>query len=158
MQTKRRWAPGHNARATHRAGALAGCIATLAVVLSVAACGHGSAVDPISVDADSAVVPRAVCGPGSSPETGLQGEVSRADRDSGRSARGYRCNLELVGQYQGEGASWVNPSTSHCAYLSTSFLGVLRKASPGVQVIDVSDPAAPKLATHLTSASMLVGP
>src|SRR3546814_8598669 len=63
MQTKRRWAPGHDARATHRAGALAGCIDTLAVVLSVAACGHGSAVDPISVDADSAVVPRAVCGP-----------------------------------------------------------------------------------------------
>src|SRR3546814_18023029 len=102
------------------------CIATLAVVLAVAAGGHGSAVDPISVDADSAVVPRAVCGPGSSPETGLQGEVSRADRDSGRSARGYRCNLELVGQSQGEGASWVNPSTSHCAYLSTRFLGVLR--------------------------------
>src|SRR3546814_5224748 len=49
------------------------------------------------------------------------------------------------------------PISSHCAYLSTSFLGVLRKASPGVQVIDVSDPAAPKLATHLRSEERRVG-
>ena len=46
-------------------------------------------------------VPRAACGPGSLPETGLQGQVPEHDRASGRSAFGYRCNLELVGQYQG---------------------------------------------------------
>jgi hypothetical protein len=58
-----------------------------------------------------AAVPKAHCGPGSSPETGLQGQVPRRDRESGRSALGYRCNLELVGRYQGQGASWVSPST-----------------------------------------------
>lgn len=36
-------------------------------------------------------VPRAECGPGSLPETGLQGQVPRTDRDSGRTAEGYRC-------------------------------------------------------------------
>ena len=34
-------------------------------------------------------VPRAECGPGSRPETALQGEVTIADRESGRSAQGY---------------------------------------------------------------------
>lgn len=65
-------------------------------------------------------VSRAACGPGSMPETALQGEVPRADRDSSRN-RGYRCNLELLGHYQGEGASWVNPSYGLCAYAATQF-------------------------------------
>src|SRR2546425_10949205 len=45
-------------------------------------------------------VPRAGCGPGSNPETGqVQGEVTIADRESGRSSEGYWCNVELVGRY-----------------------------------------------------------
>lgn len=44
-------------------------------------------------------VPRAQCGPGSRPETALQGSVPVADRASGRSAQGYTCNAELVGHY-----------------------------------------------------------
>lgn len=100
-------------------------------------------------------VPSAACGRGSLPETGLQGQVPLADRNSGRSALGYRCNLELIGQYQGEGASWVNQSYRHCAYMATRFPG--STDSPGVQVIDVSDPTAPSLAGTLTSSAM-VGP
>lgn len=64
----------------------------------------------------------------------------------------------LVGQYQGEGASWVNPSTGHCAYLSTSFLGALGKQSPGVQVVDASDPTRPILAGNLMTPAMAIGP
>ncbi|MGH3712527.1 MAG: LVIVD repeat-containing protein [Micromonosporaceae bacterium] len=97
-------------------------------------------------------VPRADCGPGSSPETGVQGQVPLADRQSGRSAQGYRCNLELLGQYQGEGSSWVSQSYGTCAYLSTRFPS--QADSPGVQVIDVSDPAHPRLSTNLTSPAM----
>lgn len=97
-------------------------------------------------------VPEATCGAGASKETGLQGQVPRADRDSGRSAQGYRCNLERIGQFQGEGASWVNQSYGDCAYLSTHAPSLA--SSPGVQVIDVRDPTAPKRAGALTSPAM----
>ncbi len=98
-------------------------------------------------------VPRAACGPGGLPETALQGEVPRADRESGRSRQGYRCNLERVGGFQGEGASWVNASYRDCAYMATHVPNT--GGSPGVQVIDVADPSAPKRVGNLTSPAML---
>jgi hypothetical protein len=100
----------------------------------------------------------ASCGAGSLPEGAIQGEVPRADRQSGRNVQGYRCNLELVGQYQGQGASWVNPSYDHCVYMATSLLGRDNNPSPGVQVIDVSNPADPVLTATLTGRAMLAGP
>ena len=96
----------------------------------------------------------ATCGPGSLPEYGLQGQVSRADRLNGRNQQGYSCNLQLVGQYQGRGAGWVSSSFDKCAYMPTSFYGLVTNPLPGVQVIDVSNPAAPKLSTRLTSPAM----
>jgi hypothetical protein len=98
-------------------------------------------------------VPEASCGKGSLPETGLQGQVPLADRQSGRSTRGYRCNLELVGQYQGEGASWVSQSYGSCAYMATRYPSTAK--SPGVQVLDVSVPANPRLVDTLTSPAMM---
>jgi hypothetical protein len=100
-------------------------------------------------------VPRASCGPGSSPETGLQGQVPLRDRQSGRSQRGYSCNMGLVGQYQGQGTTWVSQSYEHCAYHAQAFPSSLTGAHPGVQVVDVRDPAAPKLADTLTSPAFL---
>ena len=108
-----------------------------------------------SAESFEAEVPRAECGPGSSPENGLQGQVPIADRASGRSEKGYSCNLELLGQYQGEGTTWVNPQYKNCAYNATSFSGLGRKKSEGTQVIDVSDPKHPKLTGNLTSPAML---
>jgi len=98
-------------------------------------------------------VPQADCGPGSKPESRLQGEVTLQDRESGRSKKGYRCNLELVGQYQGEGTSWQAAYYDHCGYYATRFAG--GEESPGVQVIDASNAAHPKLSTALTSPAML---
>lgn len=95
----------------------------------------------------------ASCGAGSLPETGLQGQVPKADRLSGRSAKGYRCNLELVGRWQGQGASWVNPSYDHCAYVAQHFPA--GESNPGVQVLDVSDPAHPRRTAVLRSPAML---
>ena len=46
--------------------------------------------------------PRARCGPGSTPEPGLQGRVAAEDVASGAAAEGYRCNTTLVGR---EGAT-----------------------------------------------------
>src|SRR4051794_14560689 len=46
-----------------------------------------------------AATPKAVCGPGSLPETSYQGRVTQDDHDSGRAAQGFTCNTELVGSY-----------------------------------------------------------
>ena len=101
-------------------------------------------------------VPRAQCGPGSRPETGLQGQVPLADRQSGRSSQGYACNLDLVGHYGPddgfEGASWQMASYGHCAYYTTRLSGT--QSRRGTIVLDVSDPAHPRYSTNLTTPAM----
>ena len=108
-------------------------------------------------------VPRANCGPGSSPETGIQGDVSQADRSSGRSQLGYRCNLELMGQFQAQGAGWQNAWYGNCDYMDTK-TGVATPPTPvgtgngqtvpGTQVINVSDPAHPVRTANLDTPAM----
>ena len=127
------------------------------LLIAGAASAHGPQKrDPFAVAASTAdfegPVGRAECGPGSSPETALQGQVPRSDRDSGRSRSGYWCNLERIGWFQGEGASWVSPSYAHCAYVATRLAGDAR--SPGVQVLDVSDAEHPRRTATLTSPAM----
>src|SRR5438876_11375370 len=61
-------------------------------------------------------VPRAECGKGDRVETGLQGQTTLAERMTGGSSRSYNCNLELVGQFQGEGANYQMASFDECAY------------------------------------------
>jgi hypothetical protein len=120
-------------------------------------------------------VPRADCGPGSDPETGsLQGQVTVADRESGRSAEGYTCNMELVGHYgvkDGfEGAEWQlarykDQSGRQCAYYSqrTVNYGVSGKdtevnpvlTKPGTIVLDVSDPTKPRFSENIATPGML---
>jgi len=101
-------------------------------------------------------VPRADCRAGSRPETGLQGQVPLADRESGRSAQGYTCNLVVVGRYgpaEGfEGAEWQMTWYSHCAYYDTRLSG--RQQRRGTIVVDVSDPAHPRYSTNLTTGAM----
>jgi hypothetical protein len=120
-----------------------GVVAVAAIMLpmvAVALVSANASTDGAAV-VEGPVAP-AKCGRGSLPETGLQGQVPLAHRQSGRSTRGHRCNLELVGQYQGEGASWVSQSYGNCAYLATRYPSTAK--SPGVQVLDVSDPANPR--------------
>jgi hypothetical protein len=130
--------------------------AVAALVLAMlAGCGSSSEV------ARESGVEAAKCGPGSQPETGLQGQVPVADRRSGRNLQGYSCNLELVGQQQAAGASVVSPSYDHCAYLSTSGILLdplqLLSPSPGVVVVDAADPTRPLQTANLTGPSMLIG-
>src|SRR5262245_10602181 len=53
-----------------------------------------------------APVPKAVCGPGDKPETGLQGQVPIALRMQPGGFQGFSCNLQLLSQVRGEGANW----------------------------------------------------
>src|SRR5678815_3415725 len=66
-------------------------------------------------------VPKAKCGPFDWTESGLQGQTTAWERESGDSEGGYNCNLELVGQFRGEGAkSQGGPAYfDHCAYYDT---------------------------------------
>jgi hypothetical protein len=98
-------------------------------------------------------VGRADCGPGSRPEVGVQGEVPLAERQSGRSTEGYRCNLEAVGVFAGEGAQWQHAWHGDCAYYDTKLNGGQRH--PGTIVVDATDRARPRMSTSLTTAAML---
>src|SRR4051812_8139270 len=80
-------------------------------------------------------VPRATCDAGSLAETAVQGEVPLKDRQDGRDKLGYRCNMQLVGQYQGQGTTWVSQSYEHCAYFAQAFPSSLHDDHPGVRVV-----------------------
>lgn len=91
------------------------------------------------------------------PETGLQGDVPAKDRNSGRSTKGYRCNMSMVGNYWGRGAGITSTSFQHCSYMGSFFPGNLLNQSPGVQVVDASDPAHPRPTANLTEPAMIAG-
>ena len=96
-------------------------------------------------------VPRAECGKGDRVETGLQGQTTVAERMTGASSRSYNCNLELVGQFQGEGANYQMASFDECAYYGTASRPVLNK---GVVVVDASNPRRPVATTYLDARAM----
>jgi len=102
--------------------------------------------------------PKAECGPSDRTESGLQGQTTSQERASGDSERGYNCNLELVGQFQGEGAfSQDGPSYfGHCAYMATE--NNPQQAHPGIVVIDVSDPKNPRATAYLADTPAALNP
>src|SRR5438045_2593445 len=74
-----------------------------------------------------APVPKAVCGPGDKPETGLSGQVPAPLRAAG--FQGFSCNLQLLSQVRGEGAGWQTAEfregrrstvKTECAYHGTA--------------------------------------
>ena len=111
--------------------------------------------------------PQAKCGPGSRPETGLQGRVSPEDHASGRAAQGFICNTELVGSFTKPNAQgtvggykverYVDANGRECAYYDTTLLFPTNAfdSTAGVNVLDMSDPANPILTDTLTSPAML---
>jgi hypothetical protein len=103
-------------------------------------------------------VPKAACGPSDRTESGLQGQTTSQERASGDSERGYRCNLELVGQFRGEGAFSQNGPAyfRHCAYMATE--NDPMQAHPGIVVIDVSDPKNPKATAYLADTPAALNP
>jgi hypothetical protein len=104
-------------------------------------------------------VAQAGCSPGDHTESGLQGETTPLERFSGDSERAYNCNLELVGEYRGEGAySQDGPAYDGvCAYYGTDNVTHLQQHL-GVTVIDASDPQHPQPTTYLNDTAAALAP
>src|SRR5258708_15146654 len=129
---------------------------TLIATSCVAAWGMVEAAPP-STGPVPLTVPKASCGPGDHPETGLQGQVSAALRASG--FKGFNCNLELIGQSKGDGANWQstefrNGQARVCAYHGTAF-STANRTHVGVPVIDITNATNPTPTGYLQTISML---
>jgi hypothetical protein len=110
--------------------------------------------------------PKADCGPGSRPETGMQGRVSPDDHASGRAAQGFTCNTELVGEYRTPNAigtvggfkveRYVDSSGHDCAYYDTTLLYPTNflDQEGGVNVVDMTDPTKPAVTARLATGAM----
>ena len=116
--------------------------------------GGGGSNDPPPIPT---TVAKAACGPNDHPETDLQGQVSAATRAAG--FKGYSCNLELVGQSKGDGASWQHAffkdQAGHlCNYYDTSS-ATAGRANTGAVVIDATNPSAPLPTAYLSTTAMI---
>lgn len=137
------------------------------VTLSAVGLGVAASAAPQAPEPALVATPAAECGPGSRPETGIQGRVSSDDHASGRAALGFTCNTELVGSYARPGAQgtvggykverYVDAAGRECAYYDTTLLFPtnLFDGIAGVNVLDMSDPANPVRTTSLVTPAML---
>jgi len=139
-------------------------MATSSALVLVACGGDGGNVAPTSGQPVGFAAKVSTCGTGDKPEAALQGQVPAAQRQAGFT--GTSCNMELVGQVQGEGGTWSaatfrdargNTCAYHATGGSTNLLTgePVAREHPGVPVIDISDPAKPVRVTSLTTAAML---
>ncbi|MBL8271364.1 hypothetical protein, partial [Steroidobacter sp.] len=127
-----------------------GWLAWVATVLSMSLPQETLAYGPIAT--------RAVCGPKDRVESGLQGQTTLAERFASGTSQAFNCNLELVGQYVGEGAGVGFAITERCAYvpqwlIPLPFTSTLK--NPGLMVIDAKDPATAKVAKYLRTPAMI---
>jgi hypothetical protein len=131
--------------------------------VGLTACGLAGPSDPFKAASTKAEgvfegpVPRAQCGPGSLPETGMQGQVPAEDQASGRAALGYTCNMEFVG-HEGTNATWQMAWYEDCAYYARDFpsnTALIQANDVGVVVVDARDPARPVRTDVLDSPAML---
>jgi hypothetical protein len=89
------------------------------------------------------------------PETGLQGQVPRADQESGRSQRGYCKGVRLVTKHDigRRGNNMQLTWLDDCGYVSTTLAPDDHKLA-GTAVLDVSDRRRPKLVRILHSPTV----
>jgi hypothetical protein len=112
---------------------------------------------------DPGPTPRAHCGPGSMPETGAQGRMSAADVASGRAAKGFTCNTELLSHFGVSGGykvfRYVDAAGHQCGYYDSTLLfpkdliGAGDQLT-GVYVLDMSDPTHPVKTDNLLTPAM----
>jgi hypothetical protein len=133
----------------------------------------GAVVAPVSANAVSigatatvktpAALQDVACGPHDRPES-TQGRAPAKDYTDGRAAKGYSCNTKEIAHFGKAGGfkvlRYVDPHGHVCGYYDTTLLFPGNVASnptesPGVYVLDMSDPAHPKHTASLTTPAML---
>lgn len=132
---------------------------SIVVVLSLVVLAGGNGAAGQSVDAPPPT-PRAKCGPGSNPETGLQGRVSTKDVQSGRAAEGYTCNTKKLAHFGQRGGykveRFVDKAGHECAYYDSTLLFPKDAVDDrsGVYVLDMADPSKPVRTEILVTPAM----
>ena len=111
-----------------------------------------------------APVPEARCGPGSRPETDIQGRVPTRDYESGRAAKGYTCNTRKLARFGNSGGfkvfRYVDRAGHVCAYYDSTLMFPtdvpynVGKEGLGVMVLDMSRPRDPKQTAMLATPAM----
>ena len=149
------------------AGARTVRIAVLAVVLATIGTNRALAWDTSPVAPAAVTSQHHVCGADDLPERGIQGDVPKADQDSGRAQQGYNCGLELLGHIalnqQGRPNQNANMAwAGHCAYIASSAGATVApqgKPSPppgaGIAVVSVSDSGVPTYVATLRDPGTL---
>jgi MYXO-CTERM domain-containing protein len=107
----------------------------------------------LSAFAAQAAVPKPTCRTTDKTESGLDGQTTADEVDAGLNKIGFNCNTDLVGQYQGEGASWQLTAWKNCAYFDQAKNAA--EANPGTVVLDVSDPTSPMATAFLSDVAMI---
>ncbi len=141
-------------------------VVRLLAVLAVVALGATlmASTSNAKGDVSLAAVPRADCGPGSRPETSIQGRVPAHDYDTGRAQKGYTCNTRQVSHHGGSGGfkvlRYADRSGRACAYYDSTLLAPsdvpfnVGREGTGVVTLDMSDPRHPKQTANLVTAAM----
>ncbi|GAC1441971.1 MAG: hypothetical protein NVSMB55_11260 [Mycobacteriales bacterium] len=106
--------------------------------------------------------PQAACGPGSRPETSIQGRFPKAEFDDGSYVKGHYCNATQLGHVASAGGyrveRYVDKAGHECAYYDSTLLfpgNIAAPNGPGVYVLDMTNPAKPRLTDTLTTPAML---
>ncbi len=101
------------------------------------------------------------CDSGSRPED-IQGKAPAADYKNGRAKKGYFCNARMISHYGSSGGyrveRYVDKAGHECAYWDSTLLwphnAVHQAEGPGVYVMDMGNPAKPKVTDILRTPAM----
>ncbi|MGZ6826956.1 MAG: LVIVD repeat-containing protein, partial [Mycobacteriales bacterium] len=109
----------------------------------------------------AAATPKAHCGKGSLPETGIQGRVPLADYSNGRAAKGYLCNAVEASHIGTTGGfktfRYTDRTGRVCAFYDGTLLfptAAVHGEAGGVHVLDMSDPNRPVETARLLTPAM----
>jgi len=93
-------------RSSYRKATLLGAVVALFCAMAVADDASAWDTDPLSTVVTNQ---HYLCGKDDLPEGPIQGDVPKADQDSGRAQQGYNCGLSLLGYTP---PTWPGPATA----------------------------------------------